>query len=155
MYLKSGRLNSRQLHDCVRETDTQGTAARRSGEKHAPAARRAWPEPGSARARKRHRPHLCQFDRARPARRVDRHCRPDRKGARGRAVEAAEGWVKEIRMKKPESEIRSASLHAKIRPRVKKTAEKMARNDDRSLAQWLEKMFQTEHVRREAKPQTR
>jgi hypothetical protein len=29
-------------------------------------------------------------------------------------------------MKKPESEIRSAAIHAKIRPRFKKMAEKMA-----------------------------
>ena len=55
-------------------------------------------------------------------------------------------------MKKPESEIRSASLHAKIRPRFKKMAEKMASEDDRSLAQWLEKMIQVEHERRAAKP---
>jgi hypothetical protein len=54
-------------------------------------------------------------------------------------------------MKKPESEIRSASLHAKIRLRFKKMAEKMARDDDRSLAQWLEKMIQAEHERRAAK----
>jgi hypothetical protein len=59
--------------------------------------------------------------------------------------------VKEIRMKKPESEIRSASLHAKISLRFKKMAEKMARDDDRSLAQWLEKMIQTEHERGAAK----
>ena len=45
-------------------------------------------------------------------------------------------------MKKPESEIRSAPLHAKIRPRFKKMAEKMASEDDRSLAQWLELMIQ-------------
>jgi hypothetical protein len=50
-------------------------------------------------------------------------------------------------MKKPESEIRSASLHAKIRLRFKN----MARDDDRSLAQWLEKMIQAEHERRAAK----
>jgi hypothetical protein len=67
-------------------------------------------------------------------------------------VEAAEGWVKEIRMKKPESEIRSASLHAKISPRFKKMGEKMARDDDRSLVQWLEKMIEAEYERRAAKP---
>ena len=53
-------------------------------------------------------------------------------------------------MKKPESEIRSASLHAKIRPRFKKWADAMAREDDRSLAHWLEKMIQAEQERREA-----
>ena len=50
----------------------------------------------------------------------------------------------------PESEIRSASLHAKIRPRFKKWADAMAREDDRSLARWLEKMIQAEQERREA-----
>jgi predicted HicB family RNase H-like nuclease len=58
-------------------------------------------------------------------------------------------------MKKPESEMRSASIHAKIRPRFKKWADAMARDDDRSLAQWLEKMIQAEHERREGKSQTR
>jgi hypothetical protein len=37
-------------------------------------------------------------------------------------------------MKKPKSEIRSASLHAKIRPRFKKMAEKMAGDDGRIAA---------------------
>ena len=54
-------------------------------------------------------------------------------------------------MKKPKSEIRSASLNAKIKPRFKKMAEKMARDDGRSLAGWLEKMIQGEHERRAAK----
>jgi hypothetical protein len=54
-------------------------------------------------------------------------------------------------MKKPKSEIRSASLNAKIRPRFKKTAEKMATDDGRSLAGWLEKMNRAEHERRGAK----
>ena len=55
--------------------------------------------------------------------------------------------------KKPESEVRSAAYHAKIRPRFKKWAEAMARADDRSLAQWTEQMIQAEHDRREAKSQ--
>ena len=54
-------------------------------------------------------------------------------------------------VKKPESEVRSAPFHAKIRPRFKKWAEAMAREDDRSLAQWTETMIQAEHERREAK----
>jgi predicted HicB family RNase H-like nuclease len=53
-------------------------------------------------------------------------------------------------MKKPKSEIHSASLHVKIRPRFKKMAEKMASDDGRSLAGWLEKMIQTEHQRQAA-----
>src|SRR5882757_10071989 len=93
MYLKSSRLNPLNWHDYVRETGTEGTAARRFGQEHAPAACCARPEPGSARARKRRRSDLCQFDRARAAQRVDRYCRPDCKGARGRAVDAAEGRV--------------------------------------------------------------
>ncbi|HEU0083675.1 MAG TPA: hypothetical protein VFQ87_12465 [Bradyrhizobium sp.] len=58
-------------------------------------------------------------------------------------------------MKKPESEVRSASIHAKIRPRFKKWADAMARDDDHSLAHWLEKMIQAEHERREAKSERR
>lgn len=54
-------------------------------------------------------------------------------------------------MKKSKSEIRSASLHAKIRPRFKKMVEKMASDDGRSLAGWLERMIQAEHERRAAK----
>src|ERR1700710_65137 len=57
--------------------------------------------------------------------------------------------------KKPESEIRSAARSAKGRPRFKKWADAMARDDDHSLAHWLEKMIQAEHERREAKRQTR
>jgi hypothetical protein len=53
-------------------------------------------------------------------------------------------------MKKPKSEIRSASLNAKIRPRFK-MAETMASDDSRSLAGWLEKMIQAEYERRAAK----
>jgi predicted HicB family RNase H-like nuclease len=56
-------------------------------------------------------------------------------------------------VKKPESEVRSAPFHAKVRPRFKKWAEAMAREDDRSLAQWTETMIQAEHDRREAKSQ--
>ena len=61
----------------------------------------------------------------------------------------------EIGMKKPESEIRSAAIHAKIRPRFKKWADAMARDDDHSLAHWLEKLIQAEHERREGKSQGR
>jgi hypothetical protein len=56
-------------------------------------------------------------------------------------------------VKKPESEVRSAPYHVKVRPRFKKWAEAMARGDDRSLAQWTETMIQAEHERREAKSQ--
>jgi predicted HicB family RNase H-like nuclease len=58
-------------------------------------------------------------------------------------------------VKKPESEMRSVVIHVKVRPRFKKWADAMARDDDHSLAHWIEKMIQTEHERREAKSQTR
>jgi hypothetical protein len=48
---------------------------------------------------------------------------------------------------KPESEVRSAPFHARIRSRFKKWAEAMAREDDRSLAQCTEQMIQAEHDR--------
>jgi hypothetical protein len=51
-------------------------------------------------------------------------------------------------MKKSKSEIRSASLNAKIRPHFKKMA---ASDDGRSLAGWLEKMIQAERERQAAK----
>jgi hypothetical protein len=56
-------------------------------------------------------------------------------------------------VKKPESEVRSAPYHAKVRPRFKKWAVDMAKADDRSLAQWTETMIQAEHDRRQAKLQ--
>jgi predicted HicB family RNase H-like nuclease len=57
--------------------------------------------------------------------------------------------------KKPESEMRSVVIHVKVRPRFKKWVDAMARDDDHSLAYWIEKMIQAEHERREAKGQTR
>jgi predicted HicB family RNase H-like nuclease len=58
-------------------------------------------------------------------------------------------------MKKPESEMRSTVIHVKVRPRFKKWADAMARDDDHSLAHWIERMIQVEHERRETKSQTR
>jgi hypothetical protein len=51
--------------------------------------------------------------------------------------------------------MRSVVIHVKVRPRFKKWADAMARDDDHSLAYWIEKMIQAEHERREAKSQTR
>jgi hypothetical protein len=64
-------------------------------------------------------------------------------------------FMKSGMKKKPESEMRSAAIGAKIRPRFKKWADEMARDDDSSLAHWLEKMIQAEHERREAKSERR
>jgi predicted HicB family RNase H-like nuclease len=56
-------------------------------------------------------------------------------------------------MKKPspEPELKSAPLHAKVRPSVKAMAETMAADDRRSLAQWLEIMIEEEAARRAGK----
>lgn len=60
-----------------------------------------------------------------------------------------------MRMKKPESEMRSVVIYVKVRPRFKKWADAMARDDDQSLAYWIEKMIQAEQERREAKSERR
>jgi hypothetical protein len=64
-------------------------------------------------------------------------------------------FMKRGMKKKPESEMRSAAIGAKVRPRFKKWADEMAREDDISFAHWLEKMIQAEHERRAGKSQTR
>ena len=47
-------------------------------------------------------------------------------------------------------------MHVKVRPSVKALAEAMARDDRRSLAQWLELTIEAEHERRaKAKERTR
>jgi hypothetical protein len=51
-------------------------------------------------------------------------------------------------MRKPDPELRTAALHAKVRPSVKSLAETMAQEDRRSLAQWLELMIEAESERR-------
>lgn len=59
----------------VREEDAQGTATRRTGQKHAPASGCARSKPGSARSRLRHQPNLSQRGRAVRAQRLSRqHC---------------------------------------------------------------------------------
>lgn len=47
-------------------------------------------------------------------------------------------------------EIRDTALHAKVRASVKAAAERMARDDGRSLANWLERMIEAEAARRAA-----
>jgi predicted HicB family RNase H-like nuclease len=56
-------------------------------------------------------------------------------------------------MKKPalSPELRSAALHAMVRPSVKALAVAMAQEDRRSLAQWLELAIEAEHERRAKK----
>jgi predicted HicB family RNase H-like nuclease len=48
----------------------------------------------------------------------------------------------------PEPELRNAPLHALIRPSVKALAVEMAKEDERSLAQWLERTIRAEAERR-------
>jgi predicted HicB family RNase H-like nuclease len=50
--------------------------------------------------------------------------------------------------KKPVKELRTAALHCKVRPSIKAEAERMATDDQRSLAQWLELMIEAEAARR-------
>ena len=50
--------------------------------------------------------------------------------------------------KKPADEVRSAALHVKVRPGIKAEAERMAEEDRRSVANWLELMIEAEAVRR-------
>jgi predicted HicB family RNase H-like nuclease len=55
-------------------------------------------------------------------------------------------------MKQLDPELRTAPLHAKVRPSIKALAETMAAEDERSLAQWLELLIRAEADRREVKP---
>jgi hypothetical protein len=50
-------------------------------------------------------------------------------------------------MKKPKSERRETALHVRVRESVKDTAERLAKADGRSLANWLERMIEAEAAR--------
>jgi predicted HicB family RNase H-like nuclease len=54
-------------------------------------------------------------------------------------------------MKKPKLEKREAAMHVRVRPSVKATAERLAQEDDRSLAHWLERMIEAEAARQDGK----
>jgi predicted HicB family RNase H-like nuclease len=54
-------------------------------------------------------------------------------------------------MKKPKSERRETALHVRVRESVKDTAERLAKADGRSLANWLERMIEAEAARQDGK----
>jgi predicted HicB family RNase H-like nuclease len=54
-------------------------------------------------------------------------------------------------MKKPKSERRETAMHVRVRESVKVTAERLARQDGRSLANWLERLIEAEAARQDGK----
>jgi hypothetical protein len=56
-----------------------------------------------------------------------------------------------ILMKKAKLEKREAAMHVRVRPSVKATAERLAQEDDRSLAHWLERLIEAEAARQDGK----
>ncbi|HEV7881451.1 hypothetical protein [Bradyrhizobium sp.] len=54
-------------------------------------------------------------------------------------------------MKKPKQETREAAMHVRVRPSVKAAADRLAQEDGRSLANWLEHLIETEAARRDGK----
>jgi predicted HicB family RNase H-like nuclease len=54
-------------------------------------------------------------------------------------------------MKKPQQETREAAMHVRVRPSVKAEAERLAQEDGRSLANWLERLIEAESARRDGK----
>jgi predicted HicB family RNase H-like nuclease len=53
--------------------------------------------------------------------------------------------------KKPKSERRETPMHVRVRESVKATAERLAKADGRSLANWLERMIEAEAARQDGK----
>jgi predicted HicB family RNase H-like nuclease len=53
-------------------------------------------------------------------------------------------------MKMPQ-ETREAAMHVRVRPSVKAEAERLAQEDGRSLANWLERLIEAESERRDGK----
>jgi predicted HicB family RNase H-like nuclease len=54
-------------------------------------------------------------------------------------------------MKKPKLETRGTAINVRVRPSVKATAERLAKEDGRSLANWLERMIEAEAARQDGK----
>jgi predicted HicB family RNase H-like nuclease len=54
-------------------------------------------------------------------------------------------------MKKPKSDRRETAMHVRVRESVKSTAERLAKADGRSLANWLERMIEAEAARQDGK----
>jgi predicted HicB family RNase H-like nuclease len=54
-------------------------------------------------------------------------------------------------MKKPKLEKREIAMNVRVKPSVKAAAERLAQEDGRSLANWLERMIETEVARHDGK----
>ena len=54
-------------------------------------------------------------------------------------------------MKKPKSERRETAMHVRVRESVKAAAERLAKQDGRSLANWLERLIEAEAARQDGK----
>jgi predicted HicB family RNase H-like nuclease len=54
-------------------------------------------------------------------------------------------------MKKPKAEKRETAMNVRVRESVKATAERLAKADGRSLANWLERMIEAEAARQDGK----
>jgi predicted HicB family RNase H-like nuclease len=54
-------------------------------------------------------------------------------------------------MKKPKSERRETAMHVRVRESVKAMAERLAKADGRSLANWLERLIEAEGARQDGK----
>ena len=50
-------------------------------------------------------------------------------------------------MKKPKAERRETAMHVRVRESVKTAAERLAKEDGRSLANWLERLIEAEVAR--------
>ena len=53
--------------------------------------------------------------------------------------------------KKPKAERRETAMNVRVKPSVKAAAERLAQEDGRSLANWLERMIEAEVARHDAK----
>jgi predicted HicB family RNase H-like nuclease len=51
-------------------------------------------------------------------------------------------------MKKPNPKARTAAIRVRVKPSVKAMAEQLAQKDDRSIADWLERLIGAEAARR-------
>jgi predicted HicB family RNase H-like nuclease len=54
-------------------------------------------------------------------------------------------------MKRPKPETGEAAMPARVRPSVQAAAERLAQEDGRSLANWLEHLIEAEAARRDGK----
>jgi predicted HicB family RNase H-like nuclease len=54
-------------------------------------------------------------------------------------------------VKKPKPKARKAAIRVRVKPSVKAMAEQLAQKDDRSIADWLERLIAAEAARRASK----